>query len=1214
MASGTANSPPRPTHRDSEPRLHSDLFIEQQLARTRLRIKLVDLAMASMVLVGAVILYVLLWVLVDHWVVALTGWGRFFAWSLLLLGIAYYGAAWIVPLLRRRINPSYAARAIEESDPSLKNSLINFLTFRRDRSAAGRLMFRALQQQAAFDLRRVNLDLAVDRTRLIHVGYVVVGLMVLLAAYTIVSPKDVFQSVKRVSVPWADIARPSRVTIEEVRPGDSTAILGSQVEISARIWGLSEQDPVNLYYTTEDRQMVDRAVSMTPMENGRDYQAVIPDDLLGIQQSLHYRIQAGDAISPEYQLQVQRIPSIVVQQIEYEYPEYTRLLQRTTEDGGEIQAIEGTNVKVVAKANHPIRQASILFQRVGTDAPSAPKRMRHDGQTAWFDFRLAWNEYSSYQLVFEPDLGADERGQVDSPPSAVHKIVVTRDLPPEIAILTPSSKEVDVPANGVQRIEVRALDPDYGLTEIALHMQVRDDETKIERFPQEAAGRTGQIVVTYDFRPTKLGFEAGDRVTLWAEATDNCESQVTAQPNTARTPSYTLNILPATPGAGDAASSDSAADDSSSSPQSTPNASSSEDGSAEPQSGDTGQSEQTMPEESAAADSQSEDSSQEPSEQTESGQSEQSEGGDSSSANQGSEDSSGDPQSSAPQPSDQGEQTEGSQTGQGGTQSSGESGTDSGDQDQSGSEGDSSGSSGATSSSDSDTGGDSASSSSQDTSGSDAAQQSSGDNTAGGSMGEGSGGQSGQDQSGSGQQGAREEPLHEGEVFERALEYLREQGGAGETSNQGSSDQQGGSESSDQQDASGNSSQQSPTNDTGDGSQGMDASSDPSTGQQESGSQNGSQQGPRDSTTPSGAGADQTGQQSDAMAQEASSDDTGSEGASTGDNQSSGAAADADRARGEQDAGSSQDKQPGTSDNQAATPADQTAASGQERSGAAGQTTPEGSGSSGADEPAGAPDQTTQGGDPSRTQEAATSEGDPGSSPQQGASNADGAAQGNTPQGNTPQGTNQAAQGADQTTSTPAGSQPSPDGTMTPSPGEPGGEQAAPESGQDGSRSPASSGGGGGPPEGGGLPGDTMESAGGEAREAPAGDAANLEYARQATDLVLEKLQDQQDEPDPELLKKLGWTPEQLRSFLARWQTMKQEAREHEGEAREELQDALRSLGLRPTGPGRRGSRGDNDPMQGLQDTGNPSPPPKDILEQFNAYRKGAARGQRTGG
>ena len=98
------------------------------------------------------------------------------------------------------------------------------------------------------------------------------------------------------------------------------------------------------------------------------------------------------------------------------------------------------------------------------------------------------------------------------------------------------------------------------------------------------------------------------------------------------------------------------------------------------------------------------------------------------------------------------------------------------------------------------------------------------------------------------------------------------------------------------------------------------------------------------------------------------------------------------------------------------------------------------------------------------------------------------------------------------------------------------------------------------------------------------------------------------------MLKSLGWTKEELQAFIARWETMKRNAREQGGEAEKDLEDALRSLGLRRTGTGPRASNVDNDQYRGMRDGGSRRRPPPEILEQFKAYRKGAARGQTNGG
>src|SRR5262249_40590779 len=57
-------------------------------------------------------------------------------------------------------------------------------------------------------------------------------------------------------------------------------------------------------------------------------------------------------------------------------------------------------------------------------------------------------------------------------------------------------------------------------------------------------------------------------------------------------------------------------------------------------------------------------------------------------------------------------------------------------------------------------------------------------------------------------------------------------------------------------------------------------------------------------------------------------------------------------------------------------------------------------------------------------------------------------------------------------------------------------------------------------------------------------DEANLDYARKATDLALEHLKKElrKDQPDPELLKRLGWTRGELESFVNRWEQMRRQA------------------------------------------------------------------------
>ncbi len=144
--------------------------------------------------------------------------------------------------------------------------------------------------------------------------------------------------------------------------------------------------------------------------------------------------------------------------------------------------------------------------------------------------------------------------------------------------------------------------------------------------------------------------------------------------------------------------------------------------------------------------------------------------------------------------------------------------------------------------------------------------------------------------------------------------------------------------------------------------------------------------------------------------------------------------------------------------------------------------------------------------------------------------------------------------------------------------------------------------------------GDTGDAADQPVDERPAvADKANLEYARKVTDLTLERLEDQvkKDKVDPKLLDKLGWSKADMQRFLARWQKMKRDAQRTDrqgAEARRELDDALRSLGVRKDRV-RRGAGSSSDAQRGLRQSQRRATP-TELREQLEAYLRRTSRGK----
>ncbi|MBI3838967.1 MAG: hypothetical protein HY288_13680 [Planctomycetia bacterium] len=510
-------------------------FIEAQLRKTRSHVRSVDIAGSLMTLAAGTMAFFFLAAMIDHWVVrgGLGFWERLLLFAGYVVAAVYYLVTRLLPLFLRRINPVYAAHTIERSRPSLKNALVNFLLFRANPAGLTKVVYQAIEEQAATNLAKVHVEAAVDRSKLIRIGYALVGIMLVCALYIFLSPKDLLKTVSRVAMPWAEIGAPTRTSIAEIEPGNAPAFRGQQVTVWARIKGLPSGGKVTLFYTTADGQIVDRPVEMILPIDGRKYTCVLPAADTALQQSLEYRITAGDAASKSFKIEVVAAPTIVVRSVEYKYPSYTGLLAQRVEHQGDIKAIEGTEVTLDALANQDIESASIDF-----DCDGKPDvRMQADKQQAKATFRLRLKddqktpEHGCYQLLFKNDKSQQ------NPQPVRHQIEVTRDLPPEIQFVGPKKDEIDLPLSAAVNLEIVANDPDFSLRLVKLSASV-GKQPLVDRVLLNEA-RRGQFVHKFRFEPRKLGLKAGDVVEYSAMAEDNKDPR----PNRTETAQRRIRIV-----------------------------------------------------------------------------------------------------------------------------------------------------------------------------------------------------------------------------------------------------------------------------------------------------------------------------------------------------------------------------------------------------------------------------------------------------------------------------------------------------------------------------------------------------------------------------------------------------------------------------------------------------------------------------------------------
>ncbi len=1209
---------PRP---DATKLVRYDDFIESKIESTRSMVKVVDLATAVVTLVIGVLAYLLVVALVEHWIVpgGFSVIERTGLFGVLIVSIGYFAYKRVWPPLVRAINPVYAAQAIEHGSPALKNSLINLLFFRERRTGISDAVYRTLEEQAAQRLTRVPAETSVDRSLLIRLGYVLVAIVALAGLYKVFSPKDPIVSAGRVLLPWAHLVPASRVSIEAVTPGTVTVSRGEFVDVSAEVRGLREDEEIVVRYTTDDGQVVGRAIPMKLDRDGLRYTGRLSEEAsgsesVGLTRSLKYRLEAGDARSLDYAVTVVSAPSILVERIDYHYPPYTGLVDRSVDALGDIRAIEGTRMTIHARANGAIRVADVDFDADGR--PDVRMNVKETGANASFELGLRDDRltprHASYVLRFTNDEGRVNRDPVK------HSIAVERDLDPEAAVLLPKERALDVRLNDTVVIEIEARDPDFALAAVRLQGEVAHQSVLDESLLK--GEHHGKFATRYSFIPSARGLKVGDTVQYWIEASDNRAPKA----NMVATERRTIRVVAPSPGEQPQPNNNARNED-------QPNKPDGQQGGEKQPGGQQGKQGEKNQGESSSQNNQGDKQQGESSGQQQSGKSDQQQNGENQQGgeqgNNSGEQNSDKNQQQSGDKSNSGGQGQGQQS-QGSEQKPGERSPDQ--------------------------------------------QQGKGEQN-GAEKSEREKGRGGEGEESKQQQGRSNEQKpavssegdNDGEAFDRIQKRMEEsgelkkeegekgRGGEGEKDqpqNEKSTD--GASASADSEsgkNATGANQKQEPGQTGKDQNQGSEAKESGDNSAKENqqqpgkGEQNGAgasgEQSSNDAKQQQPDGEKGRGGEGEGSQQPEGSPDAQSETKPTDKRQQSPLGSNEGGGKPESSAGANDKKQNdspgekggdktggGAERKDQKSPRDGTGSDGQNQSadkgvGQSGEqgkddTSPSGGDDTKSDGKTGASDGKTKGDgsqqkDGSGEQQGGEKQG--AGSKERGASK-DGTQDGKDAAGGEKgdqAGSKEGEQGEAQAKNDQGGKEQQ-DGKATGKQGDEsqqGSESGDGKEGKEGSGDAKSN----GQPVGGGQPGGAVNPQPSITGTAPEGDEANLEYARKQTDLVLTKLADQlnKNKVDDRMLKELGWTRDDLQRFVARWQERKEAAKNDDpkGEAaKRELDDALRSLGLQP------GKLQQNavqkDTMRDLKQ-GYRGAVPLEYKERLRAYNQGVSRSAR---
>ncbi len=515
-----------------------ETFVEEQLARARNRIRLLDLAAAGLGFLIVTLGYGLLMVVLDR-LLELPSLVRQAAFGLYLVGAVVYVGFTLGRVLLRRINPLYAAQQVEHILPDAKNSVVNYLDLReQDLPAAIR---GAVSHRAAKDLARADLDQAISTRRTGWLGGIVGGLCLGLAILFFLGPPQFFSLLRRAFAPFTETTIATRTQLGIMQPegGNCTVAVGRAVPVLVSVFGhipeSNRSDSLRLLY----RHQPTDPYTERPLERGdsrNEWGTVVP--AAEVQNGFWYKVVGGDAETPEYRVQVRSNPLVETIEVKYHFRPYLNRPDLTTNEPN-LEALRGTEVTLTARTNRDIREGHLEF--VGEARPLVAEKVAEDAHALRFKFTL--DKDGTYRIWFTSQEG--ERNAEPMP----YSIRVKKDNPPRVEVtkLDPppgqpaadkpaepkdEGKVVELPANGLLKVEGVARD-DYGIVGMKLRAEGDVQFARTYREGKSFRLENGNYPLKLDYKdfvdlsqlklangqPLRPGLE----FECWLEATDNCD-------------------------------------------------------------------------------------------------------------------------------------------------------------------------------------------------------------------------------------------------------------------------------------------------------------------------------------------------------------------------------------------------------------------------------------------------------------------------------------------------------------------------------------------------------------------------------------------------------------------------------------------------------------------------------------------------------------------
>ncbi|MBN1384751.1 MAG: DUF4175 family protein [Elusimicrobia bacterium] len=461
--------------------------INKLISSAKLKLSILYILKTSLYFLSSVLLIVFLNYATDYFGVS-SFTLRMILWVLLVIFAVYLLVKTILTVIYLKTADEDLAILIQKNNGTLKDDLINAVQLKK---TPGYGISDELRE-AFIDITSVKIsqDNIKSGVTLGSLRNIFIIFVVLLLNFVLFYGEF---RLKRSLLPFA-----SR-TYLTVMPEDTTASIGSDVNIYA-VTKLITTTPYLFFRETDGSWQTKK---MRKMGENNYYEKIEK-----ITEDTEYYVKLLDNKSRRYKIKIVSPLAVSVTQIEYIYPSYAGMSNRTVKES-EIEAPAGTTIIVTADSNKNLNEAFLL-----TDTN---EKIRAEVRKKRIQAKFVIQNQSKYWL----SSFTEDRETTGDP--VKYSINIVKNNPPQIKIIAPAF-DVMISENGIMRIVYSAED-DFGLSEIFINYLSLNKRKSIKTFSKPAL----KALEEYNISISKLDLKPGDVVTYRLEASDNSASEEKVQ-------------------------------------------------------------------------------------------------------------------------------------------------------------------------------------------------------------------------------------------------------------------------------------------------------------------------------------------------------------------------------------------------------------------------------------------------------------------------------------------------------------------------------------------------------------------------------------------------------------------------------------------------------------------------------------------------------------